>query len=93
MASNSAHQRALYRSREEAKANGTLPAWYAAREAEREAETAATMAPFRSAPTVALRGQLGPIGRPSWPADATGYARYMVWGLPIHTPRNAFPRS
>jgi hypothetical protein len=45
MASNSAHQRALYRSREAAKANGTLPAWYAAREAEREAEARAAAPP------------------------------------------------
>jgi hypothetical protein len=42
----------------------------------------------------AYRGpEVGPVGA-TWPADPTGYSRYMVWQLPVHTPapfrRNSF---
>ena len=95
MASNSEKQRALYRSREEAKANGTLPQWYAAREAERLAAQPAPPVPYESPEAAAWRAaysgpEVGPVGG-SWPEDATGYSRFMVWRLPLHPPETPSP--
>jgi hypothetical protein len=59
---------------------------------------AAPLVPFKSiereAFDAAYRGpEVGPVGA-TWPADPTGYSRYMVWQLPVHTPapfrRNSF---
>jgi hypothetical protein len=87
MASNSEKQRALYRSREAAKANGTLPAWYAAREAERPAPTPVPYeSPERIAWEAAYAGaEVGPQGG-SWPDDGRHVPR-MVWRLSINSDR------
>jgi hypothetical protein len=70
MASNSEKQRALYRSREAAKAAGTLPAWYAAREAAKPP----TLEPTRESTYTPLPDHC------DW--DERGY---LIWKLPLHT--------
>lgn len=91
MASNSEKQRGLYRSREAAKANGTLPAWYAAREAERLAALpAAPPVPFRTPEQIAWERaysgpEVGPAGG-SWPDDGRHVPR-MVSRLPYNSAR------
>jgi hypothetical protein len=91
MASHSEKQRALYRSREEAKANGTLPAWYAAREAERLAALPAPPAtPHESPEAAAWRaaypatGEAGPISS-KW--VLAGGKLTCVWLLPTSSQR------
>jgi hypothetical protein len=83
MASNSEKQRALYRSREAAKANGALPAWYAAREAER-ATPVPHKSPERAAWDNAYASEqgLGPLSS-KW--ELQGGKLTMVWLLPYNT--------
>jgi hypothetical protein len=84
MASKSDKQRALYRSREEAKANGALAQWYAARDAERTAPAVPFKSPERLAWENAYSGpEVGPVGG-SWPEDGRHVPR-MVWRLPYNT--------
>jgi hypothetical protein len=83
VASKSAHQRALYREREAAKAAGTLSQWYEAQAAERQKK-----APPPSTNPFANYERISTPEGASWPADETGYSRYMVWRLPVSSGSN-----
>jgi hypothetical protein len=95
MASKSEKQRALYRSREEAKANGTLPAWYAAREADRSERTERAPPPAAPPPPVPFKSpertaweraysgaEVGPAAVRWEPSGATIRATWLLQTCP-----------
>jgi hypothetical protein len=76
---------AKWRERQRAYEAGRLHEWEAPREA--EARAAPTAPPPPTNPFDNYERISTPEGA-SWPADETGYSRYMVWRLPVSSGSN-----
>jgi hypothetical protein len=74
---------AKWRSRQKAYEANQLHEWHTAQEAQAAQPKPAAQAPAPAPPDFSIRTPDGA----SWPADETGYSRFMKWVLPTNADR------